>query len=272
MRTLLLTLPTLLTVVSLSVVPILGGCSGSAGGSGPADVPDVLEDTGAQSDLRTYGQGCTEDAQCETGLCLLTSALAGFGWCTRACDEDGKPCEADSKGNIGGWCAKMPSDYEGEPNPLCLPVCKDMHFCNGLTELWEDCDVPAWKGNPLPSNQVGVLVCSAPSAHGKKPVDPQSCDGWTDNFEEFQTQIGVCRAYCEYLVACKEVPDAILYNKECCAYGCMLRMTPEGVVDTVYDKRIKCYQQNFFSYQGTPQVCTAPTDHCGGNPEDPRPH
>jgi len=248
---------------------LLPCCSSEAGSTAATDAG---QDAPPATGLATYGEPCSSTGECETGLCLH-GGYAGFGWCTRECDDDGAPCEPDSRGSYGGWCAKLPADYPDEPRQFCLPVCKTIHQCNGLSDLWEDCDVPSWKGNPLPSNEPGVLVCLAPSAHGKKPVDPETCDGWSANFQDVPTQVGVCKAFCDYLVWCKEVADPVIYNRECCAYGCMLRMTPEGQVDTVYEKKIKCYWQNFDAYRGTPQVCTAHEQdpNCGGKPEDPRP-
>ena len=247
---------------------LLAGCSGGGGATG--QTPETTEADVGVSTLRTYGEPCAANAECETGLCVI-GEYAGFGWCTATCTEEAEPCPADSTGNIGGWCARMPDEYPGEVKQFCLPLCKTIFECNGLTDLWETCEPPTYKGNLLYGSATGITVCQAPSARGKEIIDPKTCEGWTVNFQEFQPQIGVCKAYCEYLVTCKEVAEPVIYNKECCAYGCMLQMTPDGVVDNIYEKKKKCYQQNFFSYQGTPKVCTAPVEDCGKSPEDPSP-
>jgi len=245
-------------------------CLLSCGSSGDGGSTQTTDSSGEPEVLKTYGEACTEDTECDTGLCLVNE-YAAFGWCTRECEVEAEPCEPDSQGSYGGWCAKFPEDFDSEPRQFCLPVCSDIYECQGLTDLWETCDPPTWKGNTMYGNATGIRVCQAPSAHGKPPVDPETCAGWEESYAELQPQIGVCKAYCDYLQTCKEVPNAAAYNLTCCAYGCIIRMTPEGVIDVPYEKELKCYVQNFSAWQGTPKVCEKPLEDCGDNPEDPRP-
>lgn len=247
---------------------LLVGCS-SEGGSGAPDAGATTGDT-AGSTPKTYGQPCATNTECETGTCLVNE-YAPFGWCSATCEVEEAPCEADSKGNVGGFCVEYPEDFGSEPRRFCVPVCTDIFVCQGLTDLWEECQPPSWKGNLLYGSATGVRTCQSPSAHGKETIDPVTCAGWEDNFTKFQPQIGVCKAYCDYLVTCKEVPAAATYNQVCCAYGCALAMTEGEVVDVPYEKERKCYVQNFSSFQGTPMVCDAPIENCGKNPEDPSP-
>lgn len=235
--------------------------------TGPTTAADALGETTVSRG--TWGDPCMTDDNCATGLCVLTE-YAPFRFCTAECEVEEEGCPADADGNFGGWCAKMPADYPDSPKQFCLPVCKDIHECQAKTALWERCDPPSWKGNIIYGSATGVRACQAPSAAGKVKVDPVTCEGWTENFKEYQPEIGMCRAYCDYLVTCKEVKDSAIYNKECCAWGCMLQSVIDGTVDTLYQKDKQCYVQNFSAFQGTPKVCSGATDDCGANPEDPR--
>ena len=257
--------------LGLLTVTMALGCGSSSGTVAETTDAVTVGDTTRSGAGKTFGALCTSSSECLTGLCVVND-LAPFGWCSKECSPAKEPCEADSAGSFGGWCAEMPSGFEGQPRQLCLPVCKDLFECKSKADLWEECEVPSYKGNPIYGDVTDIRACQAPSSHGKKPVDPTTCEGWEESHgQDFQSEVNVCRSYCEYLLACKEIPFPETFKVECCAFGCLVEMTSEGVVNTTYRKDKKCYVQNFFSFEGTPKVCTQPLEDCGQSPEDPTP-
>ncbi len=255
----------------LAIGVLVVGCGTEArGGGGGSSSTGTGVGADGESTLKTWGEVCTADADCATGRCL-DNELAGFGWCSAECDEVKEPCPADSLGNIGGWCVEMPEDFPDEPRRFCVPVCNDIFECQAKTDLWEECQQPEWKGNVLYGDASDVRACQSPSAHGKIKIDTTTCADWKDAFAGFAKQIATCEAYCEYLVTCKEVPSPSTYNKTCCAYGCTLQAVKDGEIQEPYEKEKQCYEQAHFSFRGTPQLCSAPLDQCGKNPEDPTP-
>lgn len=256
------------TTCTAALVLLLAACSSDGNSNGKSDAAGG--NTGGETTtLKTFGEHCTTDAACGTGMCLL-SEYAPFGWCTAPCTEVKEPCAADQNGDFGGYCVEMPDDFPDSPKKFCVPICKNIFECQAKTPLWEECKKPQWKGNVLYGDSE-VLACQAPSAHGQIKIDPVTCANWKEAFGEFQSQIALCEAYCDYLTTCKEVPAASTYNVECCGYGCTLQMTQGGEVSKPYEKKIKCYVQNHTAFLGLPQVCSEPTDVCGKKPEDPRP-
>jgi hypothetical protein len=248
---------------------VLIGCGGDACSGDSCAEEDIQETTPP-----SFGEACESDDECLTGLCV-NNDYAPFAWCSMACELDKSPCPADSAGNSGGWCTKFPDDFGSEIKQLCLPLCNDFYECTSKSELWKTCEPPAYKGNPLHPDATGVRVCQTPAAHGLAKVDPITCEGWDTVFgNDFEGEANVCRSYCDYLVTCQEVEEPARYNKECCGHGCLQRLiTEDGVVNDIELKKIKCYVQNFYSFQGTPEVCTAhkKDGNCAPTPEDTRP-
>jgi hypothetical protein len=255
-----------LVVLMMLAIVGCGGESKNGNDSGSTDEIIVLPGT--------FGDECNTDEDCLTGLCVHND-YAPFPWCSKECAEDKSVCEADSKGNIGGWCTFLPDDFGDEHKQLCLPLCTDIYECTDKHQLWKTCEPPSYKGNPLHPDATGVRVCQTPAVHGVATVDPETCEGWDTIYgDAFNSEVSVCRAYCDYLVLCQEVDTPAEYNKECCGHGCLQNMiTEEGRINDIYNKKIKCYVQNFHAYQGTPQVCTAHSldDNCSAQPEDTRP-
>ncbi|MFT7622989.1 MAG: hypothetical protein ACI9WU_002164 [Myxococcota bacterium] len=251
---------------------LLLACSTDSNGSGGTSTDSDLDISSLDSTdpLKTWGQVCTQDTDCATGLCL-NNEFAAFGWCSAECDVVKEPCAADSEGNIGGWCIEMPEDFPDTPRRFCAPACKDIFECQARTDLWEQCQTPEWKGNILYGDATDIRVCQSPSAQGKPDVDPVTCSDWKAAFTGYNKQVATCEAYCEYLVTCKEVPSASTYNKDCCGYGCALQMVVDGEIQEPYEKKKQCYEQSFFAFRGTPKICDSPTETCGANPEDPTP-
>ncbi len=239
-----------------------GDDSGTSGTDGPPKIPG------------TYGDECETDADCATGLCVHND-YAPFPWCSQECEQDKSACPPDADGNVVGWCTFFPADFGGDQKQLCLPLCNDIYECTSKNPLWQICETPTYKGNPLHPDATGVRVCQTPAAHGVGKVDPVTCEGWDTVYgSDFNSEVSVCNSYCDYLVLCQEVAEPSDYNKECCGHGCLQNMiTDEGLINDIYIKKIKCYVQNFYAYQGTPQVCTAhqQDDNCAPTPEDTRP-
>jgi len=229
-------------------------------------VEDICSSTG-----KSFGEPCSNDSECSTGLCLV-SDYAPLGWCTQSCDEEQQPCgEQDESGQFPAYCVKMPDAFLGSTQQFCAPICSDVFQCKDRADFWETCDEPKYKGNPLYGVGVGVETCQAPAAHGKGQVNPDTCEGWDVALGTgLESTVNVCQAYCEYLVTCQEVITSG-YNQDCCAYGCLLKIAPEGVVLNKHDKEIKCYVQNFFAWRDTPEVCEKPISECNGKPMDTRP-
>jgi len=230
----------------------------------------LIEDI-CSSGGKGFGEPCSNDNECTAGLCLV-SDYAPLGWCTEACDEEQQPCgEQDETGKFPAYCVRMPNAFMGQPKQFCAPICSDVFQCKDLAEFWETCDEPKYKGNPLYGVGIGVETCQAPAAHGKGQVNPDTCEGWKEALgNELGSTVNLCQTYCEYLVTCQEVITSG-YKEECCGYGCLLKIAPEGVVLNKHDKEIKCYVQNFFAWRDTPEVCEKPVSECGGKPIDPRP-
>jgi len=243
-------------------------CSASGGSTGGGAETDAANDTETVAD-KSWGDRCDTDGDCITGLCLRNE-YAPFGFCSPTCAIDGEPCEADSRGTVGGFCATFPEDFATEPRRFCLPICTTDSDCEARSALWETCKEPSYKGNVLYGAVTGIRVCQAPSQHGKPPVDTDTCSDWETSYQaDFASQVNICKAYCYYLDSCKETSEH--YTEDCCGYGCILRLTAEGIVDTVYDKTIKCYIDSFTSNEGNNQICSAPPKDCSGPPVDPTP-
>ena len=253
------------------VVVLVGlvGCSASTSSSTGSDaVAEVTADTSAAT-AGGYGQRCATDGDCATGLCAKND-LAPFGFCSAACTAEKTPCPP--VGAVEAYCVQFPAAFSGVPNPICLPRCDHIKVCEGLGAQWETCEVPKYTGSPVYGTSVNVKVCQAPSAHGKAKLDPATCAGWDTTYgKSYPSQVSVCRAYCDYLIQCKEVPVAG-YSKECCAYGCLVDITRQGEVNTIIEKKRKCYVQNFSAWQGTGKVCTAHIDdpNCPDKPDNTR--
>ncbi|MFT5434714.1 MAG: hypothetical protein ACI9OJ_005428 [Myxococcota bacterium] len=246
-------------------VLVASACSSEAGSS--ESESDAATDVATGT--ATYGDPCSSDAECGTGLCI-SNETAPFGWCSATCDVAWEACPADTAGNITGFCAEFPESFGSTPRRFCLPICTDDFGCKGRSELWETCKEPSYKGNVLNGSLTGIRVCQAPSQHGKPLVDSDTCADWAAGYQDsFTTQVNVCKAYCDYLESCKQT--STVHTTDCCGYGCILRMTPEGVVNTIYDKDIKCFVQSFNANIGNAQVCSAPPNDCSHAPEDPTP-
>jgi hypothetical protein len=218
-----------------------------------------------------YGAPCTNDSECGESLCLI-SDYAPLGWCTASCEEEQQPCgEQGDDGKFPAYCIRMPNSFKSSTLQFCAPLCSDLFECSALADFWGTCDIPKYKGNPIYGQGVGIEICQAPAAHGKGQVNPDTCEGWdTALGGGLESTVNLCRAYCEYLVTCQEVEPSG-YNQECCGYGCLLKIAPEGVVLNKHDKEAKCYVQNFFAWRDTPEVCEKPVSECNGKPFDPRP-
>ena len=259
------------------VLILILGCGSTP--TGNKNKEPVSEDT--KDELGTWGDPCESDGDCATGQCLEND-YAPFKWCSRACDEDKEPCKPDANGNVGGWCTQMPDEFDATIKRLCLPVCKDVYECEAKSSQWTTCATPSYKGNQLHTDLPAPRVCSTPAVHGQDKIDPATCSGWKDTKQakSFPSQVSICEGYCDYLVKCKEVKYTLLDENEmrCCAYGCLLKtITPEGKVDDIYDKKVKCYNNYFASNIRNPNACTAHEKDspgpgsCEKPPEDTRP-
>lgn len=243
----------------LALLSLLMACSSASGGSSRVDAAI----TSAPS---PFGASCSDDSDCESGLCL-TSDYAPFRFCSAACDLPDEAC-LDEDGNAAGFCVAFPAEFSASEKTICLPLCDALPACQSLSPQWEKCEAPSYKGNLIGTSATGVEVCSAPSQNGKPIVDEETCASWETGWETFATQISVCRAYCNYLSTCGTIASNA--NLECCAYGCFRGMvSADGELDIPYEKDVKCFVTGFDNFQGTTKVCTEPPVSCGKEPEDP---
>jgi hypothetical protein len=257
---------------------LLAGCSN--GGASGADVPDSASDRAGDlvgdgevqpevcEAFKVVGQPCRYACECLGGLCVLNE-YAPFRFCSQPCGAaaPGSPCEPE--GTQSTWsslCVEFPSDFLVPPAKFCAPLCQSELDCQKLGNPWEGCTAAEWKGNPLyPASP--DLVCISPSAQGHEPVDPDTCEGWEPLYDVFPEERNTCIGYCEFLAACKKLPVAV--PQACCAFHCMIEMTPEGVVDKEYFKGIRCYVDNYQAFTGSVLVCTKPFEACGDEPPMP---
>lgn len=257
--------------LSLLLLLLVGGCGASAGSSDAAGAPDT--DDAPAPPLVAYGAACVVDADCATGLCLA-SDHAPFPWCAR-------PCDAAA---VGGFC-RQPDDeppalcveYPGAAgDPLgegfrsrddvrrfCAPLCVDDAACRALDPRFV-CRAPEWRGNPLYPDTTD-RVCRGETIGGYDPgKDPSDCAGWDRAPGRFPEAAFVCDAYCDYLGACRELPDTL--SRDCCGRGCFQRMTAGDRLDTDYRNQLTCFVDYFGAFRDTALVCTEPLDRCGAPP------
>jgi hypothetical protein len=258
LRRTLLTLPlTLLTAC---------GDDGNDGAPQPVAEPAML------------GERCSTDSDCLSGLCLTSQY--GTPFCTRACERPFEACDGgpDLPADRQALCLDFTTTpnpnapaFQGEIKTFCAPRCASGDTCDALDPIWETCDIPRWLGDPLYPLLGNQRVCQSPSFHGKEPVDPTACD-WDRTVESrFANEANLCRSYCRYLWACKELPSGA--SEDCCGWGCYNAMVLDGEVQTTWRDEVRCYLDTHAAYPdtGPRNRCTEPPAACGGAPTDPTP-
>ena len=259
-------------IAALTFWLLLPGCP-EGGREKTEIVDDRLPDSRAEtvvevatcSRFKLVGQPCDDECECLGGQCLLNE-YAPFRFCSKKCGsaQPGTPCEPDVEGAPwNSMCLEFGSEWLVPPDRFCAPLCSDPLDCDKLGAPWESCEAPAWKGNPLYS-ALSDKVCISPSAQGHEPVDPDTCEGWEEIFNEFSYERLACIGFCEFLQACQEMPDEL--STTCCGFACTSKMIASGVVDKAYFNNIKCYFEHYQQFSGTALVCTKPFEVCGDDP------
>ena len=264
--------------VCMLCIPGLAGCPGSGDGGG-ADAQDLYSESRTSSDgsgdegagcveFKVVGQPCSDACECMGGICALNE-YAPFRFCTRPCGgaSPGEYCEPEEgEEEFSALCVEFPAEFLVPPSRFCAPLCTELLDCTKLGAPYEDCEPAHWKGNPLYA-ALPDKICMASSAQGHAPVDPDTCEGWEGLFNEFAEERFACIGYCEYLDACKLLPQKELLD--CCAFACMNQMVPDGDVDKDYFQYVRCYFDAYQAFSGTALVCTQPVDICGADPAIP---
>jgi hypothetical protein len=144
------------------VLSPLGACdTGSSSGSGAGPTTTCLyghtAEAGAVDD---FGAGCTDDADCAYGVCLMPGdkgniTNAVFGFCTRACDCDcefGTECGQSVSGSDPQWSCVYPGGcWPGESQGRwrhVAPKCTSVADCQAIDSRYTHCG-ETWKGNAL---------------------------------------------------------------------------------------------------------------------------
>jgi len=254
---------------------LTGAGSGEDNGQDIGDRPpptdaafDVVEDVPVCKKFKVVGQPCDDDCECMGGMCLLNE-YAPFRFCSKKCGDSvpGNPCAPETEGAT--WtslCVEFPSGWLIQPAQFCAPLCSEMLDCQKTGAPWETCEPPHWKGNPLYSAS-GDKVCISPSAQGHEPINPDTCEGWEQLFNEWPQERLACLGFCEFLKACQEMPEDL--STTCCGFKCTSRMITNGIVDKDYFQYIHYYFDNYQAFSGTALVCTKPFEACGEEVEIP---
>lgn len=269
-------------------LPTSAGCSADEAGSDASATPDTITTTDrGNAPLRSaLGGPCRQDSDCIAGICF--DSEYGPPWCSRACESAGEACPAGEDAGEGeafcldyGTLPQPPTAglvFEGEINRFCARRCDTTEQCRALNGDWEICERPGYLGDPLDASLGGAAVCQAPSFHGKDPVDPSTCSfsHIIDLTEQQQaSDANLCRRYCDYMQRCQEIDKAI--NPDCCAWGCFVRMWPEGShgeQNDAWSDDVGCYVQEHAAWPdvGVKNSCTEPPKACGALPKNPTPH
>lgn len=266
---------------ALAAALLVAGCASSSddGAVATGDTQSTA-DTALEADSGPapvcglgFGEPCYVDEQCDSGVCLI-SEFAPFGVCTVACKAAPGPCETSPGTYLdGAWCVQYPEDdfrYFNHPELVrfCIPTCKDLDACHAIDPAYEVCDDVLYKGNPLfPSDPMDV--CQAPSATGKVPVDPFTCEGWDAKNPGLASEKLLCRDYCEFLDKCQVYEPS--HNLECCAWYCFNKLTGTALSKSEresYKDELTNYVLAYKSAPGTAIQCTQPIQDFGP-PEKP---
>lgn len=261
----------MLRLLPLLVLALAAPACGGGGGGAAADA----DAAGGAPDLAaaqaSFGSACTVDDDCATGLCLA-SDHAPRPWCSRPCaaEQAGDFCPT-VVGEAPSVCIEYPDaahDPLGEGfrsradvRRFCAPWCADDAECRALhADLV--CLPPEWRGNPLYPDR-DHRICRGETIGGYTGEDPDECAGWADD-SRFAEAVAVCTDYCEYLAACRELPESL--GEDCCGRACHERMTVEGRIDADYSRALSCFVDYFNAFRETGLVCTEPRDRCGAPP------
>jgi len=228
---------------------------------------DVAPETAGCVPFKLTGQPCDDACECLGGLCLLNE-YAPFRFCSRPCAEGGSFCEPDKPGApYNSLCVDFPSDFVVPPDRFCAPLCQSLLDCQKTGSPWDSCEQVVWKGNLLYST-LPDKVCISPSAQGHKPVDPDTCQGWEELYNQWAEERLACLGFCEFLDACQFLPPG--RSAPCCAFHCMTDMVDaKGNVDEKWFQNVRCYFDNYQAFSGTALVCSKPLDVCGEDPKVP---
>ena len=256
-------------ILALLWLFIPAGCGGDDGEE-PTPEPDVVvEDIQVEEDVapvpeiceRPIGAGCLEDAHCESGICLI-SEFAPFGICTVPCQNPGDFCKGtDDVQYDGFWCVEPPPEEFKKYNhkdttAFCLKICENEEECTELEPGYETCEEVTYKGTALYPGSP-MQVCQAPSAVGKVPVDPFTCENWKATNPGNPNEKLMCSNYCAYLNACQYYAPG--ESLECCQWYCYGRLVKVGGIDGEYEDILRNFNEYFTAFAGTGQQCEGKT-------------
>jgi len=208
--------------------------------------------------LRTLGQPCADHCQCISGTCALNE-WAPFRFCTSQCTgtKPGTLCPPEAGTDKStSLCLQLPPETQGTPQRFCAPLCQQgITDCKATGNPWESCEAPTYKLVPL--LDTSDKVCSAPSAHGFPPLDPDTCEGWENRYQNWPNLIDQCVTYCQFLQQCFFTPTDL--PTPCCQYACARRIAPVGAPDKELLDHVECLAQEYAGFR----QCQRPVDSCG---------
>ena len=241
-------------------IGLLAGCGGddakpTADATTAVDACAAKDVTDAGGSKPGFGEPCVPAIGCAADLVCQDGEFAAFPWCTRACSKAGTHCDEDLLGGRKGFCVEMPAGWRGPSGAFCAPECFKSSDCKALAP-WEACEKPEYKAKTL-YNDLNVLICASPSAHGAPWVDPATClyeAQYPDNVKYGEAKAWA-KAYCQVLDVCK-LRDKC-ESHQCCMWHAFQYLTPGGKPDNARIAALKCWDKSFTANKDTPAICSS---------------
>ncbi len=139
-------LPAFLALVTLA-------CDAAGGAGGADDGPVTRCDLGITEknpDTGDFGEGCTSDAECDFGVCMLPGAAgnltnSAFGFCTRGCDCDNDDAARLSDEEKVSLTCIYPTTPDQHRRHVLLQ-CASVADCQAVDPRWTACRTPTAGG------------------------------------------------------------------------------------------------------------------------------